>query len=405
MKILVVSQYYYPEPFRIHEICEELVLRGHNVTVLTGNPNYPDGEIYAGYENKDVDELINGVRVIRCVLRPRHKGIMNLAFNYLSFLVSAMRRIKKFKNEFDVVYAYQLSPITSCQPAVYFAEKYNIPLLMYCLDIWPESIVGQVSEKKLIFKVVRNISAKIYNACDRILVTSPSFINYLERTCNVEHCRLRYVPQHADDVLPMIKNIEHNGLNFVFMGNVGLSQNLECFVKACALIENRSGFKLHIVGSGACLDEIKKLAKDLKVEDCIIFHGRKPKSEMPKYYGIADVCLVSLRDEGAVSLTIPGKVQEYMSAGKPILAPIPGDTEFVIKDARCGRALKNDDIDGIATTIKEWVENPSVLQEMGRHSRRYYEEYFTREKHVDVLEQELETLIENNRKSCLNRSK
>ena len=405
MRILVVSQYYYPEPFRIHEICEELVLRGHNVTVLTGNPNYPDGEIYAGYENKDVDEIINGVRGIRCVLRPRHKGILNLAFNYLSFLVSAMRRVKKFKNEFDVVYVYQLSPITSCQPAVYFAEKYNIPLLMYCLDIWPESIVGQVSEKKHIFKVVRNISAKIYNACDRILVTSPSFINYLERTCNVELCRLRYEPQQADDVLPMIKNIEHSGLNFVFMGNVGLSQNVECFVKACALIDNRSGFKLHIVGSGACLDEIKNLAKDLKVEDCIIFHGRKPKSEMPKYYAIADVCLVSLRDEGAVSLTIPGKVQEYMSAGKPILAPIPGDTEFVIKDARCGRALKNDDIDGIATTIKEWVENPSVLQEMGQHSRRYYEEYFTREKHVDVLEQELETLIENNRKSCLNRSK
>lgn len=405
MRILVVSQYYYPEPFRIHEICEELVLRGHNVTVLTGNPNYPDGEIYAGYDNKDSEEIINGVRVIRCVLHPRHRGIVNLFFNYLSFLISAMRRVRKLKNEFDVVYAYQLSPITSCQPAVYFAKKFKLPLLMYCLDVWPESIVGQVSEKKLIFKVVSNISARIYNACDRILVTSPSFINYLERTCNVDHCRLRYVPQHADDVLPMIKNIEHSGLNFVFMGNVGLSQNLECFVKACALIENRSGFKLHIVGSGACLDEIKKLAKDLKVEDCIIFHGRKPKSEMPKYYGIADVCLVSLRDEGAVSLTIPGKVQEYMSAGKPILAPIPGDTEFVIKDARCGRALKNDDIDGIATTIKEWVGNPSVLQEMGQHSRRYYEEYFTREKHVDVLEQELETLIENNRKSCLNRSK
>lgn len=163
MRILVVSQYYYPEPFRINEICEELVLRGHNVTVLTGNPNYPDGEIYAGYDNKDNEEIINGVRVIRCVLHPRHRGIVNLFFNYLSFLLSALRRIRKIKNEFDVVYAYQLSPITSCQPAVYFAKKFKLPLLMYCLDVWPESIVGQVSEKKPIFKIVKNISAKIYN--------------------------------------------------------------------------------------------------------------------------------------------------------------------------------------------------------------------------------------------------
>ena len=393
MKILVVTQYYYPEPFRINEICEELVNRGHNVTVLTGIPNYPDGEIYSGYIDRNSEEIINGVKIIRCASRPRYKGYLNLFLNYLSFYYAANRRLKHVRGNFDIVYTYQLSPITSSMPAVKYAQNKKIPLLMYCLDLWPESIVGQISEKNYIFRVVRRLSEKIYKSCDRILVTSPSFTRYLELVCGVKTTVMRYVPQHANDVLPLIKNTEHDSLNFVFMGNVGISQNVQCFIKACSHIKDRHDFKIHIIGSGAMLEEVISLAKELKVDDSVIFHGRKPKSDMPQYYGIADVCLVSLRDEGAVSWTIPGKVQEYMSAGKPILASISGDTEFIINDARCGKALKNDDIEGIAETIQEWVKNPSVLKDMGKSSRWYYEEHFTLKKHVDVLEQELNNLI------------
>lgn len=393
MKILVVTQYYYPEPFRINEICEELVNRGHNVTVLTGIPNYPDGEIYSGYINRNSEEIINGVKIIRCASRPRYKGYLNLFLNYLSFYYAANRRLKHVRGNFDIVYTYQLSPITSSMPAVKYAQKKKIPLLMYCLDLWPESIVGQISKKNYIFRVVRRLSEKIYKSCDRILVTSPSFTRYLELVCGVKTTVMRYVPQHANDVLPLIKNTEHDSLNFVFMGNVGISQNVQCFIKACSHIKDRHDFKIHIIGSGAMLEEVISLAKELKVDDSVIFHGRKPKSDMPQYYGIADVCLVSLRDEGAVSWTIPGKVQEYMSAGKPILASISGDTEYIINDARCGKALKNDDIEGIAETIQEWVKNPSVLKDMGKSSRWYYEEHFTLKKHVDVLEQELNNLI------------
>lgn len=392
-RILVVTQYYYPEPFRINEICEELVNRGHNVTVLTGIPNYPDGEIYSGYINSNSEEIINGVKIIRCASRPRYKGYLNLFLNYLSFYYAANRRLKHIKGNFDIVYTYQLSPITSSIPAVKYAKKKKIPLLMYCLDLWPESIVGQISGNNYIFKMVRRLSKKIYKSCDRILVTSPSFTGYLGRVCGVKTKVMRYVPQHANDVLPLIKNEKHDGLNFVFMGNVGISQNVQCFIKACSHIKDRHDFKIHIIGSGAMLEEVISLAKELKVDDSVIFHGRKPKSDMPQYYGIADVCLVSLRDEGAVSWTIPGKVQEYMSAGKPILASISGDTEFIINDARCGKALKNDDIEGIAETIQEWVKNPSVLKDMGKSSRWYYEEHFTLKKHVDVLELELNNLI------------
>ena len=142
MKILVISQYYYPEPFRINEICEELVRRGHAVKVLTMNPNYPDGEFYLGYSNVFSKEMINGVEVLRCKAQPRHKGNISLARNYLSFVRYASKLIKKLSCEFDCIYIYQLSPITSCIPAIRYKKKYGITIFLYCLDIWPESMKG-----------------------------------------------------------------------------------------------------------------------------------------------------------------------------------------------------------------------------------------------------------------------
>ena len=182
-------------------------------------------------------------------------------------------------------------------------------------------------------------------------------------------------------------------LNFMFMGNIGVSQNVQCFIRACSLLKDRSKFKLHIVGSGASLDEVKDLAKELNVLDCVIFHGRKPKTEMPKYYAMADVCLVSLRDEGAVSYTIPGKVQEYMSAAKPILACIKGDTEFVINDAKCGAVAGVDDYKMLAKLMQQFINDPDKLTLMGVNARKYYLEHFTLKNHVDVLTNEFNKLV------------
>lgn len=395
MRILVVSQYYYPEPFRIHEICEELIKRGNQVTVLTGVPNYPDGNVYDGYTQKDMEEDIKGVHVIRCGSRPRNKGYLNLFLNYIDFYFKSNKRIKRIKNEFDIVYTYQLSPITSSQPASKFAKKYGLPSVMYCLDIWPESIVGQISEGNPIFKFTRSLSERIYKSFDKVIVTSPSFKNYLNKVCSVENAKLSYLPQHANDVYDIIpsESERENVLNFMFMGNIGVSQNVQCFIKACSLIKDRSKFKLHIVGSGASLDEVKDLAKELNVLDCVIFHGRKPKTEMPKYYAMADVCLVSLRDEGAVSYTIPGKVQEYMSAAKPILACIKGDTEFVINDAKCGAVAGVDDYKMLAKLMQQFINDPNKLSLMGANARKYYLEHFTLKNHVDELTNEFNRLV------------
>ena len=172
MNILVVSQYYYPEPFRLNEICEELVKRNHNITVLTSNPNYPDGEIFNGYQNINSKEMINGVVVYRCKCRPRHKGSINLALNYIDFVRKATKIISTIDEDFDCIYIYQLSPITSCMPAFKLKKERKLPIFLYCLDVWPESLRGSILGREPFFSLIGQLSKWIYCNAEKIAVSS-----------------------------------------------------------------------------------------------------------------------------------------------------------------------------------------------------------------------------------------
>ena len=388
MKILVVTQYYYPEPFRINEICEELARRGYDITVVTGRPNYPDGNIYPGYENERFDEVINGVRVIRCKIRPRKTGSANLLLNYLSFWYKASRMVRLLPNSFDLVYSYQLSPITSSKPACWYSKKYNKPHFLYCLDIWPESVIENISPKLIIYKYITWLSRKIYSDSDIIGVTSPSFIDYLGKLTNWPKERFVYIPQHARNLQVVQGPYDDNSLNIVFTGNVGASQNLDVLIDAVELIKNETGYKITIVGSGSDLERLRIKVSNKGLSDKIFFVGRQPQEMMPKYYAMADFCFLSLRDEGTVSWTIPGKLQEYMSAGKPILAAINGDARFIIDDAQCGECVDYNDTTQLASIILFYAQNKEKIQSYGINARSYYQKYFTLENHVDMLEEQ-----------------
>lgn len=395
MKILVVTQYYYPEPFRISEICEELVRRGHEVTVLTTNPNYPNGEIYLGYKDEYSEELLNGVKILRCKSRPRHQGSLNLALNYVSFCFNACIKAFRLKEKFDIVYAYQLSPVTSVIPAIIYKKLHKKPLLLYCLDVWPESLKGSKVEKGLIYNIIKNFSIFIYRSADKILVTSPCFIDYLRELCGVPNVSL--LCQHANEV-PIVAVPDDLAnykkyTNFVFMGNIGKSQNIECILKAISLIKDRKGLRVHIVGSGSFFAQSVKIANQLGVNDVVIFHGRKAKDEMPKYYSIADICIVSLKDEGFVGHTIPGKLQEYMSAGKAILGCINGDACQIVENARCGLVVKADDSMGLAKCIVELCGNQAKVKRFSENSRAYYEKHFKMSTHCSNLLKHLDGMI------------
>ena len=396
MKILVVSQYYYPEQFRINEVCWELARRGHQVTVLTGQPNYPAGEIFPGYEDR-FEEIHQGVRILRCKIRPRKQGNLNLARNYLSFLLSANRAIRKLKEEFDAIYVYQLSPITLAVPALKFKKRTGLPLYLYCLDLWPDSIRDVFkSTTSPIFKLMQAWCVRIYGGADHIGVTSEPFLDYLSEVCRVPMEKMSYLPQHAEDMLA--ENdlaAEDNGCtDFVFLGNVSFAQDLENVAKAVSLMKTEKPFLVHVVGIGPALEPLKESVRRLQVEEHFRFHGRHPISKMPDFYRLADACLLTLYDDNAAGATIPGKLQGYLSAGKPVIAAINGAAAKVIADARCGLRAPSGEANALAEIMTDFIEHPERYRQCGENGRRYFEENFSLDIFVTALEKRLEALCQ-----------
>lgn len=399
MKVLVICQYYYPEPFRIKDICEEMARRGHEVTVVAGVPNYPEGITYKGYEKgKQRDEVINGVRVHRCFTIPRKTGAIHRFLNYYSYALSAGRYVRS-KNcaasggsEFDVIFVNQLSPVMMGEAAVAYKKKYHVPAVMYCLDLWPESLIaGGISRGSFIYRYFHHVSKKIYRRMDKILITSRMFSDYLENEFEICEDKIEYLPQYAEDIFEQIPAKEENGtFDFVFAGNIGVVQSVETVIKAAEILKNEySNIRWHIVGGGTDLERLKQLAFDKKLDN-VIFYGRRPLDEMPEFYKMADAMLVTLKADPLLSLTLPGKVQSYMAAGKPIIGAIDGETALVIEAAQCGYCGKAEDGKALAENVKLFI-NSKDKKDMGANGRVFYEEHFAQEMFKDKLEKELAT--------------
>ena len=397
MNILIVTQYYYPEQFQINEIAPELVKRGHDVTVLTGLPNYPKGEIYEGYERAyEKIEEINGVKVLRCKLHPRKSGALNLVRNYISFYFNASKKAKKIKEKYDIVMSYQLSPITSAKPAVAYAKKNNVPLLLYCLDIWPESAQSQIKNtNSLPYKMIAKMSRNTYSACDHIAVTSRPFIDYLHDVNRIDKSKMSYIPQHADKsyldtdfTAPTADKI-----NFMYAGNLGKGQTLDVIVNAVNELKSRNDFAVHFVGDGSQRSQLEALTKEFGLEDKIIFHGNQKREDMPDYYRKADALLLTLRGNNFVGNTMPGKLQAYMSTGKPVLAAINGAAAEVISESGCGACVPAGDSHGLAEIMKNYIESPESYKDCGKGGKDYFSKNFTLDIHTDQIEKLMEAMI------------
>lgn len=391
MKILVVSQYYYPEQFRITEICEELVRRGHRVTVLTGRPNYPEGEIYPGYAHIR-RETHNGVEIVRCQIRPRKRGAAALAVNYMSFLLRGWLRAGLLPKDFDVVFVYQLSPVTMAAPALRYKRRCGVPMYLYCLDLWPESIRDSIpNTASLPYRLVHRWSRKLYNGADAVGITSKPFRDYLSSVCAVPTEKVTYLPQHGEDMQRYgdLSAAENGVTDFVFLGNVGVAQDLENLVRAVQLMNTAKPFTVHIVGTGPMLEPLKELAQTLGVESHFQFHGRHPLEEMPRFYRLADVCLLTLYADNAAGQTIPGKLQGYMSAGKPVVAAVNGAAADLIREAQCGICAPAGDPAALAKAMTDFMEHPEQAARMGQNGRAYFERHFSLDIFTASLEQQL----------------
>lgn len=395
MKILVICQYYYPEPFRITDICEELVNRKNDVTVITGVPNYPMGEIYPGYDNNSHNhEVIGGVNVYRCNIHPRKTGIFHRLLNYYSYSYKSKKFIDKLNSDFDVVFINQLSPVMMANAGIRYAKKHNKKSVLYCLDLWPASLSAGGIKSGFIYKWFFKESKKVYKSVDKILVSSKSFKKYFKEQFNIDIAG--YLPQYAEDTFNFdeCRKTPNEFIDLMFAGNIGTAQSIDTIIKAAALCKNTHNLRWHIVGDGKELNNCKALANSLSAP--VIFHGRKPMNEMPKYYSMADALIVTMQKDPIISLTLPGKVQAYMSAGKPIIGAIDGETAHVINEANCGLCVHSEDAKALADIAKQLTTcDRRILDEYASNSFKYYKQNFDKHKTLTRLEEFLNESITN----------
>lgn len=388
MKILVVCQYYAPEPVRISDICEELVRRGHEVDVITGVPNYPMGKIYDGYRGGEKrDEVIGGVHVHRSFTVGRRNGALFRFLNYYSFALSSSIYAAMLEKKYDVVLVNQLSPVMMACAGVEYKKKYSVPLVYYCLDLWPESLVaGGVKRGSLTYKMFDKISGKLYSRADKILVTSKNFRTYFEKQFGISRNKLSYLPQYAEDLFKPTPPESKETVDLTFAGNIGAAQSVETIIRAAAELSDVKGLRFNIVGDGSALAACRQLAAELGVGN-VVFHGRKPLEAMPRFYREADAMLVTLSDDPLISMTLPGKVQTYMAAGKPLIGAINGETPEIIADAGCGLCGPAEDHHALAENIRAFL--CADKEQLGRNSAEYYQKHFRKDAFVDTLIAEL----------------
>lgn len=390
MKVLVVCQHYWPEPYPLQDVCDELVRRGHQVLVVTGVPNYPLGHIYPEYrKGRNREQTENGVRIHRCFTIGRRNNVIFRFLNYFSFAISSKLYLRHLKEEFDVVFTNQSSPVTMSGGAMVYGRKHRKKVVLYCMDLWPASLAaGGVGERSLIYRAFGRISKKIYRAADRILITSESFRDYLQTQFQIGDDRIVYHPQYANVTQIPQRSPDQKNVNLVFAGNIGTAQSIDTILKAAKHLEEVKQLQWHIVGDGSELENCKEMAAKLGLSN-VIFHGRKPQSEIPEYMAMADGLLLTLTADPVISMTLPGKTQTYMASGKPIIAAANGEIPRVIADSCCGFCAPAEDAEALAGAVRDFMAHPD-RRSLGENGKRYYQQHFSRERFMDALEQELD---------------
>lgn len=389
MRILVVCQHYWPEPYPLRDICEELIARGHQVDLITGVPNYPLGYIYPEYrKGKNRQQVHNGVNIHRVFTIGRRNNVLFRFLNYFSFAISSVLYACHMKETFDVVFTNQTSPVMMSGAALAYGKKHGKKVVLYAMDLWPASLAaGGIRETSLIYRVFHSVSKWIYRGADRILITSEMFRNYLCHEFGIDERIIKYHPQYTEIAFEKNPLTEKNTVDLMFAGNIGAAQCIPTILKAAELLKDQQQLRWHIVGDGSELAASQKLAEKMGLSN-VFFHGRKPQEQMPEYYAMADAMLVTLTADPLISMTLPGKVQTYMAAGKPIIGAANGEIPRTIEKSGCGFCASAENAEELAKAVRTFLEYPDKLA-LGKNARQYYLENFSRKRFMDDLESEL----------------
>lgn len=399
MRVLVVSQYFWPEVFRVNEVVSELSARGHEMTVLTGRPNYPQGEIFEEYARDPAAfSRYAGAQVLRVPLRPRYKGSLNLVRNYLSFIwwgcIAGAWKLRG--RQFDAIFVFETSPITAALPAILFKRLKRAPLAMWVLDLWPDTLaaVGVVKSPRLL-RWVGHLCGFIYRHCDLVLSQSLSFFPAVTAWSRAPE-KNRYFPAWAEGVFdgdpsrvlpdPLVQ-AQRGRFTVMFAGNIGQAQDFPAVLDAAERLRHRTDIRWLIVGEGRMGDWVQAELVRRQLDNVVML-GRHPAEKMPSFFAAADALLVSLKSEPIFAMTVPGKVQSYLAAGKPVLGMLDGEGARVIRDAEAGLVAPAGDAAALARCVEAMsAMRPEERTRMAERGRACCEQEFNRAKLMDRLEE------------------
>ncbi len=388
MKILIVSQYFYPESFRVNLMAVEWVKRGHEVTVLTGYPQYPQGEIYEGYGfDKPYEKVWNGVRIERVKMLPRGKNAIGMLLNCYTYVRQAKKWVRKCREKYDAIYVFEVSPVTVGLPAVYYKKKFGTPIFFNVLDLWPENVETVLGVKnKLILSAISRLVKKLYTESNYVLCPSMSFVeNTFER--GIPREKIVFWPQFC--ATPNLEGVtcppcfsqEH--FNIVFAGNIGEAQGLDLLVEVADRLRDTK-VRWFLVGDGRARERLEKTVFDRGLSDVVIFLGRTSEEEANRYIHYADCAYLSFQKNKVLEMTLPAKLQSYMACGTPIIVAAEGESARVVEEAQCG-FISAQDAEQLERVVREEVLTCTNLAEMRANAARYFDSHFEMNKLMDEL--------------------
>ena len=390
-KILIVTECFYPEEFKINDVALSWKDKGYDVDVLTLNPTYPLGKIFSGYKNSFFrkDEY-QGINIFRVYAVTGYRGsIFKKILKYINFMVFGSIAATFIGRKYDYVFGFNMSALTNMLPAVIVGKLYKKPITFWVQDIWPDSVYAYGFKRTKISSTILDVFVKfMYRNIDRIAVSGRGFKSKLTPYID-KKLIFHYLPNWADDLDNDLVPADFEGgkevVHFTFAGNIGKVQNLENIVNAFCLLQSnyQDRARLNIIGDGSNLDKIKLLADN---NPNIVFHGKKPRSAMASYYKASDFLIISLMDKPIFSVTIPAKTQTYIAAKKPILAIINGDTADIVCNNNLGLCVDPSNIGAITSMFQRCVNmGQAEIQSFTSENDRLLTTTFDKEKAIDKL--------------------
>jgi glycosyltransferase involved in cell wall biosynthesis len=403
MRILVVSQYFWPENFKINDLCVGLKERGHTVTVLTGIPNYPKGKFYDNYSFwKNNDEEWNGIKIYRSKLFSRGNSGLRLMLNYGSFVLFGALKSFFIKEKFDKIFVFEPSPVTVGLPAMVAAKKMKIPYYFWVQDLWPESLsaAGGINNKAVL-SFFDKITRAIYRSAEKVLVQSEGFVDYIVKQ-GIPEEKIIYYPNSTESFYKPAavseayrQKLPEGVFKIMFAGNLGEAQSLDTLVAAAKILKDRE-IPVHwiLLGDGRQKDHLVSEIKGKGLEDNFHLLGSYPSEEMPYFFACADALIVSLKKNDIFALTIPSKLQSYMACGKPIIASLEGEGARIVEESKAGFVSPPDDATGLAENIiRVYSADDNQRAELSKNGFAYFNDHFERELLLDRLLLILENTI------------